>query len=234
VTVDYETAWGEWDDMIRYSPAPFHRRRLIVDLARRLDFASVLDVGCAGGDLLATLGREFDVELSGVDVSANATAAAARRLPAATLRSLDLEHEALAREFDLVICSEVLEHCTELDRAIAHLRSMTSGHLIATVPAGPLFPIDRAVGHHRHFSRQALTDALGRHRFDVVEVRRWGFPFHSLYKLAINLRPQAMLDGFAGGTYSRSQQLVGSLVRSLFYLSVPGLGWQLIVLARAR
>jgi hypothetical protein len=70
--------------------------------------------------------------------------------------------------------------------------------------------------------------------FETIVVRRWGFPFHVTYKLAINTRPEAMLDGFAGGSYSAAQRTLASAIRMLFYLNLPGMGWQLVALARPR
>src|SRR5207248_751285 len=52
---DYDRGWTQWSDMIRYSPAPFHRRRLILALAGEIDFDSVLDVGCGDAELLLAL-----------------------------------------------------------------------------------------------------------------------------------------------------------------------------------
>ena len=42
---DYERGWTQWGDMIRYSPAPFHRRRLIMKLADEVPFESVYASG---------------------------------------------------------------------------------------------------------------------------------------------------------------------------------------------
>ena len=43
---------AQWDDAHRYTPAPRHRRRLILDLLAGLDFADCLDAGCAQPFLL--------------------------------------------------------------------------------------------------------------------------------------------------------------------------------------
>ncbi len=228
----YDAGWDAWGDMIRYSPAPWHRRRLITGLARSLPFASALDVGCGNGETLTHLAKRFDCELWGVDLSPAVVARNRERLPDIEFRTLDLEAEALARRFDLVVCSEVLEHCNEPARAVAHLRAMCSGHLIVTVPAGSVLPIDRAMGHVRHYDPASLRQALEGGGFRVVEIRRWGFPFHSAYKLAINLRPERTLSGFAQGEYGLAQKAVGLLLRGLFHLNLPGAGRQLIALAR--
>ncbi len=233
-TVDYELGWDVWGDMIRYSPAPFHRRRIIVDIARGLEFENVLDVGCGNGETLAAFAEEFTAKLTGVDLSEAVISANRKKLLGATFERVDLEREPLGREFDLVVCSEVLEHCGDQVAAMANLREMTARHLIVSVPAGPVFPIDRAMGHHSHFTSESLRHLLEGAGFEVRFIRRWGFPFHSLYKAAINLRPEQTMESFAGGSYGPLQRFTGNLLRYLFYLNTRGVGWQLFALARVQ
>jgi len=228
----YDAGWESWNDMIRFSPAPWHRRRLIARMARSLRFASVLDVGCGNAETLTHLSQHFDCELWGVDLSPAVIARNRQRLPGIEFRTLDLEAGALERRFDLVVCSEVLEHCTDPQRALEHLRRMSASHLIVTVPSGPILPIDRAMGHLRHYHPASLSEALEGSGFRVVKLLRWGFPFHSAYKVAINLRPEQTLRGFAGGEYGRGKKAMGLLLRGLFHLNLPGVGRQLVALAR--
>src|SRR5438445_484786 len=58
-----------WEDAHRYSPAPRHRRRLLRRWIDRLDFASVLDAGCAQPFLLREILAHRDVEGFGCDLS---------------------------------------------------------------------------------------------------------------------------------------------------------------------
>lgn len=232
--LDYDAAWGRWADMIRFSPAPWHRRRLVLKEAARLDFASVLDVGCGVGEMLSGFAGRFDASLAGVDLSEEAVRQSRRSHPGMRFETLDVETGSLPERFDLVVCSEVLEHCADREGAVENLRRMTAGHLLVTVPAGPVFPIDRAVGHREHFRAPELAALLDRHGFEPLRVRSWGFPFHSAYKLAINLRPQAMLDRFAGGRYGPAQRATATLLRWIFHLNRVPFGWQLVAVARAR
>jgi hypothetical protein len=78
---------------------------------------------------------------------------------------------------------------------------MCAAHLILTVPAGRVFPIDRLMGHHRHFGLPALC-AAARGRIRAERAWRWGFPFHTLYKYLINAFPQASVQRFSSGSYS--------------------------------
>ena len=83
-------------------------------LAKHLIFASVLDLGCGQGLILARL-QELGKLVRGVDGSNHALAAAPKTLRK-SLTVRDLTKSLTLGRFDLVICSEVAEH---LDRRYA-------------------------------------------------------------------------------------------------------------------
>jgi len=230
---DYDAGWDRWGDMIKYSPAPVHRRRLIVKLARRTGFKSVLDVGCGSGELLRQFKASFDVErLAGVDLSSSVVESNRRAMPFAAFHALDVSTAKLPEQFDLVVCSEVIEHIVDYRLALRNIRDMCSAFLIVTVPAGKVFPIDRMMGHHRHFTAATLTDSLENSGFRVALLWQWGFPWHTAYKYLINVAPETSMRRFSGGGYSWSDKLVGRVLTTMFYLNLNRFGSQLIALAR--
>jgi SAM-dependent methyltransferase len=236
--VDYDRAWSQWGDMIRYSPAPWHRRRLILALARGLRFDSVLDVGCGNGEVLRAFQRHHPgARLCGADVSGKVIDDNAAQLPGMSFHRLDLGAAPLPLRCDLVVSTEVVEHVEDWSRALANLRAMTSdgGHLILTVPAGKLFPIDRMVGHCRHFRAAELVDGLRRAGFAADRVWQWGFPFHTLYKSLINVAPERTMKSFAGDAYGLPQKLMAGVIGGVFFLNLrhSRFGRQLVVRAAA-
>ncbi len=230
---DYDAGWSQWSDMVKYSPAPFHRRRMIVQLARGLGAKSVLDVGCGTGETLRVLRDELHPDrLVGVDLSPAVVDANRRRLPFADFAVADVSRIALDEQFDLVVATEVLEHIEAYPQALVNLRRMCRGHLIVTVPSGTIYPIDRHMGHRQHFSAASITAVLEAASFEVAELWQWGFPWHSLYKRAINSSPDRMLTRFGGGDYSRTDKWLSRAVTWLFYMNLKRFGSQLVVLAR--
>ena len=230
---DYDAGWDQWADMVKYSPAPYHRRRLIVDLAQRVRFASVIDIGCGTGELLRAVEQRFHpAVMAGTDLSPAVVKRNQEHMPAVSFHAHDLARGPLDRRWDLVLCSEVIEHIADYDAALRHLRAMCAGHLIVTVPSGRIFPIDLAMGHHQHFSPDEMAAALGRAGFEPVVTWQWGFPWHTAYKHLINLSPDASMRRFSAGAYSALDKWLARALAALFYANLKQRGTQLIVLAR--
>jgi SAM-dependent methyltransferase len=72
---------------------------------------------------------------------------------------------------DTVLCSNVLEHIEDESAALANLHSALrpGGRAILVVPFGPMLfgSLDRAMGHHRRYSRESLLHALKAAGFEI-------------------------------------------------------------------
>ncbi|HYH59395.1 MAG TPA: class I SAM-dependent methyltransferase [Thermoleophilaceae bacterium] len=136
-----------------------------------------LDIGCGDGVLSAAIPTE---QLTLADVSAVALERARRRLPEAA--AVEVEPDAplpfADSAFDLVVCTEALEHVHDLQLFLSEARRVLApgGRLAVTTPAhrawmrtpDPLSP------HLRFLTRRTLGTLLDRMGFDVVELRRRG------------------------------------------------------------
>ena len=168
-------------------------RRLMAGFERTLDelFAlaapgSVLDVGCGEGVLTEqwadriSPGRIVGIDLEDPKLADEWTG---RRRPNLTFAPMEVERLAFAEgEFELVAATEVLEHVTDPERALAEMARVASGHLLVSVPHEPLWralnmargaylrQLGNTPGHLNHWTRRSFVSLLGRYG-EVAEVR---------------------------------------------------------------
>lgn len=130
---------------------------LIDELEKRkldLNHKQWADVGCGSGTLLLFLKEKYTpAAISGFEVAQSALDITAERLPEATLKVYSLYDEP-EEQFDIIFCTEVLEHLVYPDVAIQNLQKrMKSGStLIITVPNGRL---DTWNGHINFWSPES-------------------------------------------------------------------------------
>ncbi len=202
----YQGFWEETPDFVRYNPGARHRRRLILDCLSSERFASVLDVGCGSGELLALLhGAHPDVKaLTGADLSPDQVSRNGARLPGMEFLALDVQTGALDRTFDLVVCSEVIEHLDDPHAAVKNLARMVGagGRLVLTCPTGAMYPTERHFGHVRHPGPQDLEAWTRDAGLETVSLWNWGWPTYRLLKWATNVNAEWALKRFASGSYS--------------------------------
>jgi len=111
----------------------------VADACAGFEPRRVVDVGCGTGHLLAALSERIQLERAvGVDHAAAGLVVGRALLPAAEFVEADIYHLRLAEAFDLVVCTEVLEHLKGPERALETLARLCAddGVILVTVPDG--------------------------------------------------------------------------------------------------
>jgi ubiquinone biosynthesis O-methyltransferase len=160
------------------------------------DFSSlkILDVGCGVGSLSLYLAKQ-GATVTGVDVSKRAIKIAEQARKYNGLKKLTFKHQQLkdvSGKFDLIICTEVIEHIPD-DTAFAKqlfVKLKPGGFLFLTTPlqSAPLHKLgllkkwDVEVGHLRRYTPQSITELLQKTGFTIEKteliegiVRNWLF-----------------------------------------------------------
>lgn len=238
VTLDKESPI-KWDDSQYYLPLPRHRRKIILSMISQLQFADCLDAGCAQHYLLEAITGQTQAKGYGCDLSAQIIAANQARLPHCDFAVVDIEQTTWPqqKQFELVICSEVIEHILNWQSAVKNLTAMSNRFLLITVPSGKLKKTDEIVGHHRHFHGDELIAEIERNGFHCTRVQRHGFPIHSSYKWLINsLQPDKLYRSFhSGKKYSFFKKCFAKILYGLFFVDyLFSSGNQLYILAERK
>src|SRR3989344_1735905 len=147
---------------------------------------TVLDIGCGAGTVSFYLANK-GAKVLGVDISRGAINKCRETAQILNLKSKtkfingSITKVSKKYKFNLVICSEVIEHISN-DRAFLlkiHQKLKKGGILILSTPSSnaPLYKIgfatkfDKKVGHLRRYSRAEIAKLIKSTGFSIIELR---------------------------------------------------------------
>lgn len=163
--------------------ARIRARQIARQLGRHVTGQHFLDVGCSGG-FVTEAARAIGFTATGIDPDAEAIAYANEHYPGSTFVHTMVEPFAIqsAGQFDVIYCSEVLEHVGDANRFIAALSDLLA-------PGGLLYLTTPDIGHWRRprdltkwdvftpphhcifFSENNLRLLLARHKLELFKRR---------------------------------------------------------------
>ena len=107
----------------------------VVDYSR----AQIMDVGYGTGHLLYFFQKKFNPKsISGWEFSKKAHQFALKLVPKALFYHGSIEEKSNDKEYDIIFCTQVLEHLLNPEKALNNMVKMlkTNGTLMLTVPNG--------------------------------------------------------------------------------------------------
>jgi ubiquinone/menaquinone biosynthesis C-methylase UbiE len=173
-------------------PAFLHRRTLVRRLLPREAPARVLDVGCGDGSLAEDLRRRTGAALTMADLSWRRVERATGRNPGSAAAQASIYGLPWRdRSFDLVVCTDLLEHLDDPAAAMAELVRVSARHVLVSVPNR--ITIEKTLcphcgkdyflyGHQHSFGREGLQRLAARtgarverfeHVIPMFECRRY-------------------------------------------------------------
>jgi SAM-dependent methyltransferase len=226
---DYDEVWETvYGDIQEHGPVHRHLTRLVRRELGRLDYGSVMDVGCGPAHNYELLAEGRSVRFAGVDISAVAVDQARSRRPGSFAVS-DIQDVALEGQWDLVYCSLVLEHLPDDEAALRNMRPGVSKHLLLTTIGGNFEryrPWEERMGHVRNYRRGELEAKVEAAGFRVERVFYWGFPFYSPIVRLLQNR-----SGVGTGEFSRGARLIASILNLVYFFNSSRRGDVIVLLA---
>lgn len=133
-------------------------QRAFLAQLRSVQPQSVLEAGAGEGFLLSAIQKAFPViPLLGVEVSGTALAEGKRLFPSLPLERGDIYHLVQKeKSWDVVVCSEVLEHLTDPSAALGELQRVARRYILLSVPNEPWFRLGN-FARGRHLRRLGNT-----------------------------------------------------------------------------
>jgi len=246
---DWEMHWENLHSVTNYEPARKWRRDSIINLLSLQGRERILDLGAGKGDLIRDLKRISSGFIFG-----------ATEYSAAGLRMIRSENGELISEkvnlevgidstqkdllmsggnWDIVVCSEVLEHLNDTSLALSTIRELSNPNtqIVITVPSGPIAAVDRAFGHRRHYTRLELREMLEMGGFEIQQLKCLGFPFFNLYRLGLLIRGKHILRSIQKISQAKPGIFSKMLLNFFSWLfrfncRKGNFGWQLIAVCR--
>jgi len=179
-------------------PNPLFRRMIagfnaeLLALVDQAAPASVLEIGCGEGFVLRYLAeRRPGIRWTGLDLSAPAIGYARALCPSSVMLGVGSIYclPMPPAAFDLVVCSEVLEHLADVPAALVELQRVSRSHVLITAPREPCFRIlarlavwlrlGRDPGHVQFWTAGSFRRLLRQHFRAVTIV------YSSQYQLAL-------------------------------------------------
>lgn len=236
----YEQVLPGQNDYWRKMAAPRFRVRTVLAELRARGPASVVDLGCGGGQLLGEVRRAVPAaRLVGVDLSQPQLAANRQAAPDIRWVHANVDQPVTwapedREKYDAVTAVEVIEHVDRPDVLLANARALLApgGFIVLSTQSGRVGETERRVGHRRHFTADDIASLLRGAGFRPERVWNAGFPFHDFSKWYANLNPDASMSRFGDKPYGVAEDFVCLGLRALFRLNSNRLGAQLFAVAK--
>jgi SAM-dependent methyltransferase len=198
---------------------------------------TILDCGCGDGALLSEIAKHIPCGmLHGIDIANNVPlhlSGVPIQFQAEDLgRPLPEEMHGL---YDLVLCSEVIEH-VENDAMV--LRNLVNGMapggtLLLTTQTGKIYRTEEFLGHIRHYCPRDLCARIEQNGLRIQKCYVAGWPWLNAQKIASHyLQPTVQKNIVQANTLSSKMRALFSVLFRLYTMSSRRRGPQILILAK--
>lgn len=157
---------------------------------KKLEIKSVLDIGCGEGFILNKLKEEgIGKSWEGIDYSKEAIEIGKKTHPNLSLKQGSIyDSKFKDNSFDLVVCTEVLEHLKEPKKALKEVIRISNKYVLLSVPNEPLFLFSnftqwgKDIGHINHWTFWGFPNFVKKNAGIKIKIisKRYPFPWTML------------------------------------------------------
>src|SRR5262249_40245724 len=143
----------------------------------------------------------------------------------------------LCGQYDLVLCSEVIEHVLRDDEVLRNLARLAKpgGWVVLSTPSGKIYKNEQVLGHLRHYKREELAARLEREGVKIQKSYLCGWPWLNLQKIAAHVFQGAVQKNIVQASRLSMPVRVAFVVLYHLYLSASrSRGPQIVILAQRR
>ncbi len=185
--IDYNKFWEDNIASHAHHPSVRLRNAFIMNSLEDISFDSLIDVGCWDAELIKLIRWWFsEKKYAWIDISENIIAKDRLALPEVefSLWNIWIQQFETSESYDVVICSEVIEHILDWKAVVQNIAKLTQsgGYAILTTQSGKRYKSDLNIGHLKHFDLEELESEFEKAGFiKKVSYKKW-WPFYNLQK----------------------------------------------------
>ena len=178
VKTHFDHIASEYDEFKRKNQYYYDSiKNLVLKISGRLNYSSVLDIGCGTGELLNHLNPKTGM---GVDISPEMIRLAKRKFHKYEFNASDFDKIDMKKEFDLIIIIDVIEHLGNINKTFSKIRSISKENtkIIISSPSyywklvlyiGEKLKMKMPEGDHKWIPPDTLKRIIKNHGFEIEE-----------------------------------------------------------------
>lgn len=239
---NYNSWWEKYLTTNVDEPGTKYRKNEILKLIKNYKpkNISILDCGCGAGELISFLIKNsVSPELiEGCDISDLVIERNKNIFKSVEffVCNLGVKRNIKGKKYDVVVCSEVIEHVKNWRLLLNNLKELLKpdGIIILSTQSGKRYDHHKELGHLKHFSTQEISEEMDKNGLRTLMAYNCGWPFMNLKNILVNLPFLKVRENIMRST---KQSIVSKIQFRLFDLaymfSSRSRGPQLFVVAKS-
>lgn len=186
--IDYNERWNKQKNSHSHHPSVRLRNRFILKQLNNISFNNLIDIWCGDWYLLSLIKNNYpQKKYSGIDISDQTILENENKYKNLWISwyQWDLGKKIdISNTYDIVLCSEVIEHIDDWKQVIDNLSKLTSHkwYCILTTQSWKRYNSDINIWHIKHFSLIELEKEFYNNWLIPIKSYKKGFPFYNLQK----------------------------------------------------